>query len=185
VPANGDDELTARLEEVVAALRVLASTVPSDTAQTIAERREAVRAAGCAFEELLVLRCVSYTLLFDDDESDGWADDEDQDEDDDDQDDGGGGLPPGARLSVRVREDFVVEDEQAFHDSAMRLLAERGPWPPPGDAEHSAAEALTALVDEFGLHEITFGTTVAGLRNAGGETAVTVVDEALQDDPYW
>ncbi len=127
----------------------------------------------------------------------------DDDEDDWEGEDGGGsfritinddqdddlahrdGLPDGARLSVRVREDFVLVDEEAFRASAMRIFEQQGPWPPQVGPDDPATIYLSALVEEIGLHEISFGTTIAGLENAGGQTEVLAVDAALQDDEDW
>lgn len=177
--------LAERLEDVISALRVLASTQRSDTAQTIAERADAVRAAGSAFEEVLVEQCISYTSVFADEGWDDWGSDGDEDEagheDEDDED--GIRLPPGTRLSVRVREDFVLVDEPAFRESAMRLFAEKGPWPPDVQPEDDVLTYLGAVVDRIGLQEVTLAVT--GLQNAGGTTEVLVVDEALQEGEDW
>ena len=182
--ADADTELAARLEKAISALRALAATQRSDDARTIEERAEAVRVAGCSFEELLLEQCVSYTSVFNYQDGEGWYEDDDLDDDDEDEDGPGRSvLPPGTRISVRIREDFVLVDEQAFRESAERVFAAKGPWPPEVDPVDPATAWLAALVDQVGLHEITFGSSVAGLRNAGGETEVLVVDQALQEDP--
>lgn len=173
-----DRDLATRLEELTQALHVLASTQRSDDARTIAERRETVRAAGQAFEMSLARQCVSYSSVFaiDDEDEDGWDEDEhgtgsfrisiDDDDVIDDWDHEG--LPDGPRVSVRVREDFVLVHEEAFRASALQVFQETGPWPPDVEPTDDATRWLMALVDAIGLHEVTFGDRVAGLEHAGG-----------------
>ncbi|MGQ0846576.1 MAG: hypothetical protein ACT4QF_20830 [Sporichthyaceae bacterium] len=181
-----DPELAARLADLTTALAVLASTERTDDARTIAERREAVRTAGEAFEMQLSRRCVSYLSLFAVDDDEGDDEDEDEGEgsfrisiDDDVVDDWDyEDVPEGTRMSVQVREDFVLVHEQEFRASAMQVFQETGPWPPEVEPNDDATRYLMALVDAIGLPEVVFGGRVAGLEPLGGQTQVQVVDSA-------
>lgn len=183
-----DRDLAARLEELTQALQALASTQRTDSARAIAARREAVRAAGEAFEMELVPRCVSYSALFDGDDEDDWEE-EDGEEDEDDvgsfrisiddeaiEDWDYEDLPDGTRMSVLVQEDFVLVDEEAFRASAMQVFEETGPWPPDVEPTDDSIRYLMALVDAVGLPAVVFGDRLAGLEAVGGRTQVLVVD---------
>jgi hypothetical protein len=97
-------------------------------------------------------------------------------------------LPAGQRVTVQVREDFVVVDEDALV-RAGRAAYHRS-WPDASDAsagQHvtSGLDALGALVHADGIEAIALNAEDLGLENAGGETLIEAVDQALQESPDW
>ncbi|GAA0627422.1 hypothetical protein GCM10009547_33710 [Sporichthya brevicatena] len=158
-------EIERKLDEVVAALRALAmtTTLAADDPEALEARAEAVRLAGAAFDEAVAEVTTEYGTVF------AIPETEDGEWDLEDVDDGS------TRLSVDVRADFVVSDEQTFLTAARRLLTERG-----GrvlDAR-TPLSALDALVDAVGLDALTT-TPPPGLDCVGGEWGVSAeLDES-------
>ena len=173
-------ELAARLEEVVAALRVLATTTSDDGPWAVAERVDAVLDAGAAFDDVLAALNESYPGVFAHDHD---HDDEDFEDDEDDagwsadgEEEAGEDDAGGFRFSVRIREDFVVVDEAAFVASAGRALAERDLA-----ALDDVPVDLMSLVDAIGVQNLVFGDPVEGLVPAGGSRHLVVGERSRED----
>ena len=169
--------LQAKLDQIVAALRELTAAAGAGDEESMPALAESVREIAESFDDDLNQICGSCGPVFVTSGTD-WTEDDDEDYEDEE-------LPEGVRLSVRMREDFVLVDEAAFLESAATILASDGDEANPDEIEDRPAAALSALVYRIGLHEVLFGGAVAGLDPAGGEIDVLVVDEALQDDPEW
>jgi hypothetical protein len=186
-----DADLAARLGDVVAALRVLATTTADDGPWAVGERVEAVREAGAAFDDALARVSGAYVPVFGDadgdldfdleddlDDLDDLEDDLDEDEDDACGLEGEGDVEePGVRFSVRIREDFRVVDEAAFVASAGRALAEKDVG-----ALDEVRVDLMALIDSIGLQNLVFGGPVDGLESVGGARRLVVDQHVFADD---
>jgi hypothetical protein len=166
------------LEQTLTALRHYADVVESspDLPREVMQAREAVLEAGERFRDAVGEASGWYTRLF-------------EASDDDSADEVDVGLPPtGQRLSVQMRHDFVLEDPDRLLAAGRAAYSATWPQDQPEAAEQHVTNETTAiweLIHDQSIDEFIAEATDNGLADAGGQTVVLRVDEALADDPNW